>query len=131
MQWKQSNKKSNKLADPESTGEVIDNIYLSQKRSEGNRNTRQILIPFLLGDFTIPLLLSSLHSQDMAFINSSASILGTIQILEYHLIFSSCTMIPATEESCSGPWWPKLLVEDPYQIQVFLALLLTLTIMFK
>lgn len=85
----------------------------------------------MLECLTISLLLSSLHSQDMPFVNSSASILATVQILQCHLICSSNTIIPETKESCSTPWWQEQLVEDSCYIQDSLILLLTFTAMSK
>lgn len=73
--------KSNNLAHSEFTGLVTDDMQLAWKR-----NNRQTLHLALLEYLTTSLLLSSLHSQDMAFVNSSASILATFQSLQCHLL---------------------------------------------
>ena len=96
-----------------------------------NKDGSQILIPSPLEDLIISLLLLLLHSQYTGFVNSSASILATVQILQCHLIYSSNTTAPATEESHSEPWWPERLVEDCCYIQDSLPLLLTFTAMSK
>ena len=67
----------------------------------------------------------------MAFRNSSASILASVQILQCHLICSSNAIVPVLEESHSKPWWSEQLVEGSYYIQDSLPVLLTFTVMSK